>query len=209
MLNGAGQTAFRGFTGPGSSGIWSEGSGTLSLIARPGDPAPGTGAGVVFAGLGNPGLNDTGQTTFWGVVGGPGVNSTNDTGIWAEDPDGLLTLVAREGDLLEVAPGDQRTFAFLNLILGSGGEDGKSSGFNDQGEVAFQALFTDGASGVFVATICCDADLNADCVVSAADLALLLGVWGSCPDCPADFDEDGFVGPADLAILLGSWGPCR
>ena len=118
-------------------------------------------------------MNDAGQTTFWGVVGGPGVNSTNDTGIWAEDPDGLLRLVAREGCVFEVAPGDQRTITFLNLILGSGGEDGKSSGFNDQGEVAFQASFTDGTSGIFVATSCSEADLNGDCAVDAVDLAQL------------------------------------
>lgn len=53
------------------------------------------------------------------------------------------------------------------------------------------------------------ADLNDDGSIDAADLAILLGSWGPCPDppttCPADLDGDGIVGAADLAILLGAW----
>ncbi len=54
------------------------------------------------------------------------------------------------------------------------------------------------------------ADLNADSVINALDMGLLLGSWGPCPPapnaCPADLNCDGFVGSADLALLLGSWG---
>lgn len=53
------------------------------------------------------------------------------------------------------------------------------------------------------------ADLDGDGSVGAADLALLLGAWGTCPSppaiCPADLTGDGVVGPADLAILLAHW----
>lgn len=53
----------------------------------------------------------------------------------------------------------------------------------------------------------CPTDLNGDAVTSAADLALLLGGWGSAnPDL--DLNADGIVSAADLALLLGSWGPC-
>ena len=51
------------------------------------------------------------------------------------------------------------------------------------------------------------ADLNGDCSVGPADLAILLGSWGVNPGHPADLNGDGNVGPPDLAILLGSWGP--
>ncbi len=54
-------------------------------------------------------------------------------------------------------------------------------------------------------------DLDGDCNVTAADLAILLGHWGPCPPaepCPADLNGDGTVGAADLAQLLGNWGPC-
>ncbi len=55
----------------------------------------------------------------------------------------------------------------------------------------------------------CPPDLDSDGSVAPADLALLLGSWGTCPDCancPADLDGDCTVGPLDLAILLGNWG---
>lgn len=52
----------------------------------------------------------------------------------------------------------------------------------------------------------CLADLDANGTVDAADLAVLLGAWGTSD--PADFDSDGIVGGSDLAILLGAWGGC-
>lgn len=47
-------------------------------------------------------------------------------------------------------------------------------------------------------------DLNGDVLIDAADLAILLGSWGSS-DCLRDLDGDGVVGAADLSILLGDW----
>lgn len=47
------------------------------------------------------------------------------------------------------------------------------------------------------------ADLSGDGAVDAADLAILLGNWGSAG--AGDLDGDGVVGSADLAILLGGW----
>lgn len=49
-------------------------------------------------------------------------------------------------------------------------------------------------------------DLDCDGIVGAADLAILLGNWGVCPDCDADLNGDSVVAPADLAIVLGNWG---
>lgn len=64
----------------------------------------------------------------------------------------------------------------------------------------------------------CLADLDGDGNVGAADLALLLGSWGPCPDpcmpgspvttCAADLSGDCSVEALDLAMLLGGWGPC-
>jgi hypothetical protein len=47
------------------------------------------------------------------------------------------------------------------------------------------------------------ADLNGDGSVDAADLALLLGSWGTSGN---DLTGDGTVDASDLAILLGAWG---
>lgn len=46
-------------------------------------------------------------------------------------------------------------------------------------------------------------DLDGDHLVGAADLAILLGQWGSKGS--ADLDGDGVVGAPDLGILLGGW----
>jgi choice-of-anchor B domain-containing protein len=49
-------------------------------------------------------------------------------------------------------------------------------------------------------------DLNGDGVVSAGDLAALLGAWGSAGG-PADLDGDGTVAAGDLTILVANWTP--
>ena len=64
-LNDAGQTAFFASTtsaGGNDQGIFSEGSGTLGLVAFEGGTAPGT--GQTFTGFAAPLLNAAGQTSF-------------------------------------------------------------------------------------------------------------------------------------------------
>lgn len=144
-------------------GIWSEGGGNgLELVARTGQPAPGTESDVTFDAFvgATVVLNNNGQTAFWANLVGPGVDSTNnnDSGIWAQDSAGNLQLIAREGDLLDVsddplAP-DLRTISVLSWPNGNtGNSDGRPSGFNDLGQLAFVARFTDGSEGVFVSNL--------------------------------------------------------
>lgn len=57
-----------------------------------------------------------------------------------------------------------------------------------------------------VKSAACPFDLDGDGLVTAPDLALLLGQWGSSGT--ADFNANGSVGAEDLAILLGAWGAC-
>lgn len=47
-------------------------------------------------------------------------------------------------------------------------------------------------------------DLNGDLKVDAADLAVLLGAWGT-NNAAADLNHDTIVNAADLALLLGAW----
>jgi formylglycine-generating enzyme required for sulfatase activity len=57
----------------------------------------------------------------------------------------------------------------------------------------------------------CDADIDADGVVTGADLALVLGQWGPCGSpklCTADINDDGVVDGVDLGTLLAAWGAC-
>jgi Metallo-peptidase family M12/Regulator of chromosome condensation (RCC1) repeat/Dockerin type I domain len=49
------------------------------------------------------------------------------------------------------------------------------------------------------------ADVNRDGAVNGADLALVLGAWGTST-ASTDINGDGTVNGGDLAILLGDWG---
>ncbi len=141
VINGAGQTAFiaelANSTGYGNEGvgIWSESGGSLTLVARDGSVAPGTDA--EFLNFDNLILNGAGQAAFHATLAGSGVGASNQEGIWAQDISGLLKLIVREGDLLDVDDGpgtDFRTIEHLaSFIGGTGNEDGRPSGFYELG----------------------------------------------------------------------------
>ncbi|MFM7050790.1 MAG: hypothetical protein ACKOYN_01455 [Planctomycetota bacterium] len=55
----------------------------------------------------------------------------------------------------------------------------------------------------------CRADIAGDDgIIDGADLAMMLGAWGTGLRA-ADLDCSGQVDASDLAALLGRWGPCR
>ena len=140
-------------------GIWSEGLGGLHLVARGGEQAPDLPMGVVFlqdsffGGVGSFSFNSLGQVAMFGLVSGPGIDDTNDTGIWAEDLNGQLKLIVREGDELEVFPDDFRTITQIVSLLGESTGTGHANSFNDRGQIAFRAKFTDGSEGIFVSNL--------------------------------------------------------
>ena len=53
----------------------------------------------------------------------------------------------------------------------------------------------------------CPGDANGDGQVNGADLAFVLGWWGT-DEASADFNQDGMVDGADLSYVLGYWGSC-
>jgi len=129
-----------GVTDANNMGIWAGAGGALSLVAREGSSAVGA-PNANFSFLGEPLLNNEGDVAFWAILKGSGVVSGNDSGIWATRQ-GNLSLVAREGDLYEVAPG-----LFRTIIEFKGGK-----AFNDLGQVAFLARFSDDTIGLVVVT---------------------------------------------------------
>ena len=54
-------------------------------------------------------------------------------------------------------------------------------------------------------TSSCPADVTGDGTVDGADLAALLGAWGTSTN---DLNGDGIVDGADLASMLTAWGAC-
>lgn len=132
-----------------------------SMIAREGAPVPEV-PGATYGSLtfGSPSLNAAGQVAFYGSIVLPQTDEFGNpfiaAALWVWDPTAGLSMVAKTGDVIEVAPGDFRQIAQLTLdsvSLGSGLEDGRRSSFNDAGQLAFSAFFTDDTIGVFRTSI--------------------------------------------------------
>ena len=140
VINNAGRTAFvaaltgSGVTSSNDLGIWSQGSGSLALVARSGSQAPGTENGVNFRGFRDPVLNDADQTVFEASLAGAGVDDTNDAGLWLERS-GALQLIARKGSHAPGTPEDVKFGTYIPFLFPA---------LNDAGQVAFRAFVTDG-----------------------------------------------------------------
>jgi sugar lactone lactonase YvrE len=156
-LNNLGQVAFKGtaFTGGGFvSGVWAGTPDALGRVALVGDTAPVEGTVPAhFSFVDSPWLNNVGQVAFLAVVDADDRTFEGEQSLWVRDALGGLHLAAREGGTLDVN-GVARTIATLNVLGSFGGSDtGLPSPFNDAGQLAFQATFADGDSGIFIATV--------------------------------------------------------
>jgi hypothetical protein len=158
VLNDAGHMAFSALlagsgivTGDSGNdrGIWSEGSGSLALVARSGEPAPGMPPGANFMG-GSTGaalginltdLNNLGQTAFNTYAANGGA------GIWS-DRSGSLALVARAYVSWNTPQlNDAGQIAFLGRVDYS--ESGDGAWLSDaSGSLAPVALAGDHAPGM-------------------------------------------------------------
>jgi hypothetical protein len=176
LLNDANQIAFiddlsgAGVDATNQKSLWISGPSGLNLVARDGSSAPGL-PGQVFKELSLPQLNAAGQIAFLAGVGP--ASDGGSSSIWATDRSGVLRLVVRAGDPLEVAPGDVRMIQDFDVMREIPGEhDGRPSYFNDLGQVAFLANFTDGSQGIFVS--------NAAAVPEPTAITLSIVVLLSC-----------------------------
>lgn len=83
-----------------------------------------------------------------------------------------------------------------------------------RGSMGFVDLDKNGVDDLFQSMTCdsdlpCPGNLTKDDMVNAADLGILLAVWGDASQFPAaDVNQDGNVDAADLGLMLGNWGPC-
>ncbi|MCH7596736.1 MAG: cadherin-like domain-containing protein, partial [Planctomycetes bacterium] len=126
--------------------LYSSGLGDMGSVVSRSDVLPGMFDGERLTKFQTMVLNAHGQLAFMAELS----TDFDDLGIWAQDLSGDLRLIAREGGIIEVAPGDHRTIRALRFEGGSGNEDGRSSAFNDRGQVVFIAEFQDGTHGVFI-----------------------------------------------------------
>jgi hypothetical protein len=154
-VNAAGRVALHGEALDGSStreGLWSEGSGTLELLALSGNPAPGT-VGLVFIEIEGFEINDLGQTAFLVEVG-ESVEYPGDTALYIADPGETPQLVALVEANLRLSPGDVRQVSGLDAkLMWTGFRTRSGGGLNHAGELVFSASFYDGSAGVYVASV--------------------------------------------------------
>jgi hypothetical protein len=157
-----GTVAGPGVTTDNNAAIWKrDTAGSIHLLAREGDQAVGLPTGFTYGETGptstqvftNRTINAMGNVAFQLQYASTPFGPTGRSGIWAEDINGNLQLIAAVGFPLEIAPGDTRIVRDL-LFHGSGNnESGQRSGFNDRGQVAFWARFTDDSFGIFVSNL--------------------------------------------------------
>lgn len=136
-LNNNGHVAFRAFLRQGAGGVtsindaalWTTLGGSVSLLLREGDTAPGVGAGAQFESFGEPPrLNSAGHLLISGFLrqGFGGVTAASDQGLWSTR-DGALSLIVREGDQPPGAPVGARFRNFNSHVM------------NDSNQIAFHA----------------------------------------------------------------------
>jgi hypothetical protein len=135
--------------------VWSGSPGNVHPVIVERQPAPGTGG--VFSSMPNVigdlvldmAVNNNSQVVVWCYwqAGSGDLRS----GIFATDMNGKLQKIVADGDFIEVSPGVFRQV--VNLSFQGDKELRRQTGLNDLGQVAFQASFSDGTSGLFVSSL--------------------------------------------------------
>jgi len=137
------KTGSSGVTGSTDTGIWSDWDGSMKLIVREGDLAPGGGGGS-FSSIKQLVLPDVGGPIFLATLSG--VPAVQNTGVWAVAPDGTLTMVVKTGATL-----DTKTVKSITIFPLAQGAIGQSRSFDTStGKIVYQANFTDGSWGIYL-----------------------------------------------------------
>lgn len=120
---------------------WMDSLGTLSLVARRGDAAPGGGN---LTSPFSPIANASGDLVFSVEVDPIYSETVSETriGVFAWSASGGLQRVLASGDSFQVAPGDVRTVR--DAVVSSGAEQRRNrSGLNDSGDLVIEVTFSD------------------------------------------------------------------
>lgn len=176
--------------------------GSLQLVARTGDAAPGA-PGKTFQNVSNVALSETGHVAFLANIW-DGVLAEAAMYAWHKDTG--LELIARKGDVVSFGMAGMHTIDNINFATGS--IAGARCGLGDDGTLAFGVNLMGSTRGIVSYALAggSPADFNGDGVVDGMDLAALLASWGACaPPCPTDLNGDGTVDGMDLAAVLAAW----
>jgi len=194
-----------GVTAANDAGVWSDVSGSVALVARKGDIAPGTDANFEF--FFRPQISADGLVIFNAYLSGPGVDSTNQFGLWALGTDGDMYLIVRTGTPIDVNNDplvtDLRTPTTIDTIFGASNFGGWNSSLNDSGQIALRAQFSDGSYAIILAEPkYCDADFNSDGVLDFTDFD---GYVDAFESGGGDFNGDGFIDFTDFDAFVAAF----
>jgi hypothetical protein len=206
-----------GVTPNNNTALFAGSSGALQVVARTGDQAPGTSAGVVIGAF-DPirdrtaaYVNAKGDVVFLNTLRGAGVTTANDGAIFVREAGGPLRLVAREGNTVRVHGTDRVIAEILNAAPNaqggpwmSNGDDGRRTILNRYGECFFVARFTDGSVALLKAQAAarpCQADFNSDRFIDCFDYLEYVEAFEH-GDPTADLTDDEFVDFFDYAEFV-------
>jgi hypothetical protein len=154
LLDGAEGIVFWAEVGDGEypeiEGLWrAEADGTLAALVLAGDPAPDS-PDTVFETFSELRALGGGRIAYVGRIAGPGVSGDGYEAAFFRDADGTSTVLFRNGDLLEVAPGDLRIGRTPRLGTTTH-RPAAAAAADDVAYVLMQIGFEDGYAGVVVA----------------------------------------------------------
>lgn len=162
MSNGN-RLAFRGWVDVDGNGVSGNGTdvygqyadtnGTLTMVIKQGDNAPGMPAGATMFFMDLPVIGGQEQMAFLGTVTGGGTTAANNQGIWRQGANGgALALVARTGDSISTTQGTKviAKLDFPGTSQNNGITDHRweQSVMDSTGRMVIQATFTDGTTSV-------------------------------------------------------------
>lgn len=131
------------------TGIWSDTGGSLALVARQGDQAPGCPAGATFSAFTSIALPDQGGVVFLGSLNAnrtAKVTAANNAGIWAVDTGGVLELIVRKGDVVNGKV--IKDLTFLPILASVGGQ---TRNFNQNtGDLVYEVTFADKSTAFYI-----------------------------------------------------------
>jgi hypothetical protein len=208
VINAEGNVAFFAHTSFGGSDLVktvyvASPSGTLTLIARDGDPAP-TG-GVFEVNSGAVAMNGVGTVIFQADVRFD--ENTVEHGLWAYTPSAhpccRIRLIVLTGDVIPVGSSSMTVHA-IDAMLDVGGQDGRHSCINDNNDITYRIgdAIGEGVNYAIVRThikvlVDCEADANCDGQVNIADFTAFLTKYAAGSECA---NCDGSTQPPVLNV---------
>ena len=135
-------------------GCWMRNAaGQTTAVALHNTPAPGAGPGIDFGLNMSTAMNASGLLALISDLQLTGTTSIVGQGLYVADGSGIVTKVFQTGETIQLGNGVFRTLSSFSFASGSGGQDGRASPFNASGQLALLAQFTNGQSGIVIATI--------------------------------------------------------